>query len=222
MFLAKSEYLQKIKNIANMARELNLNVYIWGEKGVGKSFLAKYIAPNAIINPDTPTINPVIIEDFDKLNNFPQKNSLLIATGTNPLNKTIFNKYFDLDIELKPLNEHSEDIDEFIKYFINEAKKELKLKKNINISKPDISENLNSLKRQIYKTLLFAEDKKAILNELKSYYIHNHLTYEEEIKDFEKTLFLAMREKYKSKLKISEKLNINRVTLTKKMKALNV
>jgi len=221
MFLAKSEYLQKIKNIANMARELNLNVYIWGEKGVGKSFLAKYIAPNAIINPDTPTINPVIIEDFDKLNNFPQKNSLLIATGTNPLNKT-FNKYFDLDIELKPLNEHSEDIDEFIKYFINEAKKELKLKKNINISKPDISENLNSLKRQIYKTLLFAEDKKAILNELKSYYIHNHLTYEEEIKDFEKTLFLAMREKYKSKLKISEKLNINRVTLTKKMKALNV
>jgi len=221
MFLAKSEYLQKIKNIANMARELNLNVYIWGEKGVGKSFLAKYIAPNAIINPDTPTINPVIIEDFDKLNNFPQKNSLLIATGTKPLNKT-FNKYFDLDIELKPLNEHSEDIDEFIKYFINEAKKELKLKKNINISKPDISENLNSLKRQIYKTLLFAEDKKAILNELKSYYIYNHLTYEEEIKDFEKTLFLAMREKYKSKLKISEKLNINRVTLTKKMKALNV
>jgi len=42
MFLSKSKYLQKIKNIADMAKELKLNVYIWGEKGVGKSFLAKY------------------------------------------------------------------------------------------------------------------------------------------------------------------------------------
>jgi len=222
MFLAKSEYLKKIKNIADMARELNLNVYIWGEKGVGKSFLAKYIAPNAIINPTIPTINPVIIEDFDKLNSFPQKNSLLIATGTKPLDKTIFDKYFDLDIELKPLKTHPEDIDEFINYFLNEAKNELKIKNDIIISTPDISENLNSLKRQIYKALLFAEDKTSILNELENYYLNNHSTYEEEIKDFEKTLFTAMKKKYKSKLKISEHLKINRVTLTKKMKELDV
>jgi len=222
MFLAKSEYLKKIKNIADMARELNLNVYIWGEKGVGKSFLAKYIAPNAIINPTTPTINPVIIEDFDKLNNFPQKNSLLIATGTKPIDKTIFDKYFDLDIELKPLNTHPEDINEFINYFLDEAKKELKIEKNINISEPNINENLNSLKQQIYKALLFADDKTSILNELENYYLNNHSTYEEEIKDFEKTLFTAMKKRYKSKLKISEHLKINRVTLTKKMKELDV
>ena len=222
MFLAKSEYLQKIKNIADMARELNLNVYIWGERGVGKSFLAKYIAPNAIINPKTPTINPVIIENFDNLNNLPQKSSVIIATGSKPLDKTIFDKFFDLDIELKPLKDHPEDIENFVEYFSEKAKEELKINEKTTIQNPDISENLNSLKRQIYKNLLFSNDKKDILKELENYYLKEHSTYEEELKDFEKTLFSAMKKRYKSKLKISEHLKINRVTLTKKMKELDV
>ncbi len=222
MFLAKSEYLKKIKNIAEMARELNLNVYIWGEKGVGKSFLAKYIAPNAVINPKSPTINPIIIENFDSLINLPEKYSLLIATGEKPVDKTIFEKYFDLDIELKPLKEHPEDINFFIDYFTKQAKKELKIDKEIKINEPDIEENLNSLKRQIYKNLLFANNKEAILKELENFLLIQHKTYEEELKDFEKTLFSAMKKRYKSKLKISENLKINRVTLTKKMKGLDV
>jgi DNA-binding NtrC family response regulator len=57
---------------------------------------------------------------------------------------------------------------------------------------------------------------------LKNYYLQEHKTYEEEVKEFEKNLFEAMKMKYGSKLKISEKLKINRVTLTKKMKALDV
>ncbi len=222
MFLAKSEYLQKIKNIADMARDLNLNVYIWGEKGVGKSFLAKYIAPNAIINPKTPTINPVIIENFDNLNNMPEKTSIIIATGSKPLDKTIFNKFFDLDIELKPLKDHPEDIENFIEFFSEKAKEELKINKKTTIQNPDISENLNSLKRQIYKNLLFSNNKYDILKELENYYLKEHSTYEDELKDFEKTLFSAMKKRYKSKLKISEHLKINRVTLTKKMKELDV
>ena len=222
MFLAKSTYLQKIKNIADMAKELKLNVYIWGERGVGKTFLAKYIAPNAIINPTTSTINPIIIENFDNLNTIPENYSLLIATGSKPLNKTIFDKYFDLDINLKPLKEHPEDINAFIDYFLKNAKEELKIDKKIKIENPDISENLNSLKRQVYKNLLFVNDKETILKELENYYLNKHSTYEEEIKDFEKTLFSAMKKRYKSKLKISEALKINRVTLTKKMKGLNV
>ena len=221
MFLAKSEYLKKIKNIADMAKELKLNVYIWGEKGVGKTFLAKYIAPNALINPENISSNyPVIIENFDKINSFKTKN-IFIATGKNPLNKTILKRYFDLEIELKALKENPEDIEEFINYFILKAKEELKTDKEITIKNPDISENLNSLKRQIFKKALFTS-KEAILEELFEIYQKSHLSYEEELKDFEKTLFSAMREKYKSKLKISEKLSLNRVTLTKKMKALDV
>ena len=221
MFLAKSEYLKKIKNIADMAKELNLNIYIWGERGVGKTFLAKYISPNAILNPSTPTIKPVILENLDNLENF-SKAPQLIAIGEKKLDKYLLDKYFDLDIELKPLKEHPEDIEIFINHFLKTAQKELKIEKNINIKNPDISENLNSLKRQVYKSLLFEDNKELILEELFNYYLKNHSTYEQELKDFEKTLFKAMREKYKSKLKISEKLKINRVTLTKKMKGLDV
>ncbi|WP_456470485.1 Fis family transcriptional regulator [Caminibacter sp.] len=222
MFLAKSEYLKKIKNLADMARELQLSIYIWGEKGVGKSFLARYIAPNAVINPLNATINPVIIEDFDKNPSLEFKINFFIATGTKPLNKDLLKKYFTMDIELKPLKDHPEDIENFIKLFQKEAKKTLKIEKEINIQSPDISENLNSLKRQVYQHLLYPSSKKETLQLLYEYYLHNHKTYEEELKDFEKTLFSAMRQKYGSKLRISEKLKINRVTLTKKMKALNV
>ena len=224
MFLAKSSYLQKIKNIADMCKEMQINVYIWGEKGVGKTHLAKYISPNALVNPKSPTHNPVILEDFDKNPIIDIKSGFLVATGSKPLGKETLKKYFVMDIELKPLTDHPEDIEAFIEYFKEKAKEELKIDKNIEITTPDLSENLNSLKRQIYSKYLFPEKKEEIFKLLKEYYENTdeEITYEEEINNFEKTLFSAMKTKYKSKLQIANKIKINRVTLTKKMKALNV
>jgi len=224
MFLATSEYLKKIKNIADMCRQLKVNVYIWGEKGVGKTFLAKYIAPNAVIDPKTSTINPVILENFDTNPLFEYKNNFLIATGANPLNKDLLKRYFTMDIELKPLREHPEDIEEFISLFKAQAKNELKTDKTIQINTPDISENLNSLKRQIYLLYLLPRTKKETFEILKNHYenTREEIIYEEEINNFEKALFRAAKTKFKSKLQIANHLKINRVTLTKKMKALNV
>ena len=222
MFLATSEYLKKIKNIADMCKELKINVYIWGERGVGKTFLAEYIAPNAVKNPKTYTINPVIIEDFDK-NPIEFKSNFLIATGSKPLNKDLLKKYFTMDIELKPLREHLEDIEDFINLFKQQARKELKIDKDITINNPDISENLNSLKRQIYSMYLMPQKKEEIFGLLERFYENlEEFSYEEEINLFEKALFLAAKTKYKSKLQIAKNLKINRVTLTKKMKALDV
>jgi len=224
MFIATSKYLQKIKNIADMCKELKINVYIWGEKGVGKTFLAKYIAPNAVINPKTQTINPVIIEDFDKNPILDIKTPFFIATGSEPLNKDVLKKYFSMDIELKPLKDHPQDIDSFIELFKQKAQKELKINKDIKILSPDISENLNSLKRQIYSLYLMPQTTNEAFKLLKNVYenTHEEITYEQELIKFEKALFSAMRAKYKSKLQIANHLKINRVTLTKKMKALDV
>jgi len=224
MFLAKSEYLQKIKSLADMCKELKINVYIWGERGVGKTFLAKYIAPNALINPKSPTINPVILEDFDKNPVLNFKENFIIATGTSPLNKELLKKYFSTDIELKPLKDHPEDIEEFIRLFESQAKKEFKIDKNVTINSPDISQNLNSLKKQVYTKYLINNDKREIFDLLKEFYLNSDkpTTYEEELNFFEKALFSAYKEKYKSKLQIASHLKINRVTLTKKMKALDV
>ena len=222
MFLATSEYLKKIKNIADMCKQLKINVYIWGERGVGKTFLAEYIAPNAVINPKTSTINPVIIEDFDK-NPIFLKSNFLIATGKKPLSADLLKKYFTMDIELKPLRDHPEDIEEFINLFKQQAKKELKIEKEITVNNPDISENLNSLKRQIYSMYLMPQKREEIFNMIKNFYENlEEFNYEEEINSFEKALFLAAKTKYKSKLQIAKNLKINRVTLTKKMKALDV
>ena len=222
MFLATSKYLKKIKNIANMCKELKINVYIWGERGVGKTFLAEYIAPNAVKNPKTYTINPVIIEDFDK-NPIEFKSNFLIATGSKPLNKDLLKKYFTMDIELKPLREHPEDIEDFINLFKQQARKELKIDKDITINNPDISENLNSLKRQIYSMYLMPQKKDKLFNLIENFYENlEEFSYEKEISLFEKALFLAAKTKYKSKLQIAKNLKINRVTLTKKMKALDV
>lgn len=71
---------------------------------------------------------------------------------------------------------------------------------------------------------LLPQQKQDIFEILKHYYENTNedLTYEEELNNFEKTLFSAMRTKYKSKLQIANHLKINRVTLTKKMKALDV
>ncbi len=224
MFLAKSSYLQKIKNIADMCKEMKINIYIWGEKGTGKTFLAKYIAPDAVINPKKPTVNSVILEDFDQNPSFDSNNTFLIATGTKPLNSEILKKYFSLDLELKPLKEHPEDIQIFIHHFIQKAKEEFKTDKEIKVQNPDISENLNSLKKQIYSKYLLPETKEEILNLLEEYYINSQkeTTYEKEISNFEKMFFTAMKVKYKSKLQMANMLKINRVTLTKKMKALDV
>ena len=224
MFLAKSSYLQKIKNIADMCKEMHINVYIWGERGVGKTFLAKYISPNAIVNPKSSTINPIIIENFDKNPIVEIKSPFLVATGSKPLNKELLKKYFIMDIELKPLKEHPEDIEEFVNFFIQKAKEELKINRDIKILSADISENLNSLKRQIYSKFLSPQNKEEIFNILKDYYENTdeEITYEEELNNFEKTLFSAMKTKYKSKLQIANKIKINRVTLTKKMKVLDV
>jgi len=224
MFLAVSDYLKKIKSIADMCKQLKINVYIWGESGVGKTFLAKYIAPNAVINPKTGTINPVIIENFDKNPVLDFKSSLVIATGTQPINKDILKKYFTMDIELKPLKEHPQDIPAFVELFKQKAMEDLKTRKEITIKNPDISQNLNSLKRQIYSLYLQPQSKEEIFRLLQRYYENSEhdTTYEEEIACFEKTLFSAMKTKYKSKLQIANRLKINRVTLTKKMKALNV
>ncbi len=220
MFIAKSDYLKKIKKLADSIKDLHLNVYIWGERGVGKSFLAKYILPNGVVNPKTNQKEVILENNLENISLF--KGSIIVATGYEELSSK-YKEFFDIEIELKPLKEHLEDVEEFLKFFTNEAKENLKIEKDIVIKNPDISENLNSLKREVYKSFFECNSKKELFENIEKFYIKNpNILYEEEIKSFEKALFKAMKYVYKSKLKISQTIKINRVTLTKKMKELNV
>ncbi len=158
MFLLTFEYLKKIKNIADMCKQLRINVYIWSEKGVRKSFLAKYIALNVTTNPKVSTANPVILENFYKTPLFEFKNNFVVVTKSI-FKQRFFKKYFAMDIELKPMKNHPEDIEDFVDLFKKQTKEELKINKHINIKNSNTSKNLNSLKDKFIRYICFRKIK---------------------------------------------------------------
>lgn len=224
-FVADSLISKKIYKLALMMREMDINVYIYGEKGVGKTFLANFISPNAQIYNDklSSVNNDVIVENIQDIKNFKFDYKRIIATGNSKLYGELKNK-FTIEIELKPLSKRKEDIKGFVKLFQNEAKNVLQIDKNIKNLNIDISENLHSLKREIYKKFLCIDyEKEEVINILKEYFQKNYNeseSYSSVLKIFDKALIEMLLDKYGSKLQVAKHLKINRNTLTKKVKAI--
>jgi DNA-binding NtrC family response regulator len=219
-FIAVSPISKKIYKLASMLRDMDVNVYIYGEEGVGKSFLAKFISPNAILYNDKlkDTNQEVIIENITHI---PDNFKRIIATGNSPLFGDLKDK-FTMQIELKPLNERKEDISAFYQLFEAQAKQELKIQKEIIPLKNP--KNLHIIKQDIYKQLLCNDyDKNDIIDVLKQFF-RNHYTqddsYNSMLKLFDKALIEVLLDKYKSKLQVAKHLKINRHTLTKKVNEL--
>jgi len=214
-FIAEDLKSKKIKKLAFILRDLKENVYIYGQKGVGKTFLANFIA----------TQNDLIIENIEEIKDFSKidLNKRLIFTGSKKLDTSLKEKFNLLvEIELEPLSKREKDLKAFIELFIKEVKNNLKIDKDFEITNLDISENLNSLKRSIYKSaLLYEMHKNEMIECMERYFLNNNdLTYDEALKIFEKGLFEAYYKKYSSKLQMSKVLKLNRGTLAKKMKGL--
>ena len=205
MFVAKSLVSQKVHKLALMLKEMDINVYIYGPKGSGKTFLANFIASE----------DDEIIEDIKTI---PNTLNRVIATGEKKLYSD-FQEFFPMQIELKHLKDRKEDVKEFIKLFSNEAKEELKIDKEIKYKYSN--EDLNELKRGIYKKFLCEDyNKKEIIEVLKRFFDKNYKendSYATMLKIFDKALIEVLLDKYKSKLQVAKHLKINRNTLTKKV-----
>lgn len=219
-FIAKSRISKKIYKLALMLREMDINVYIYGESGTGKTHLAKFISPNAKFYNEKIKANEVIVENIQ--NDFNFKFKRVIATGYTPLSNDLKDK-FAIQLELKPLNERKEDIPAFIEHFSNKIKEELKIDKNITI-KIDKNENLHTLKQKIYKKFLCSDyNKNDIIEILKEFFDKNYSendSYNSMLKIFDKALIEVLLKKHKSKLQTAKHLKINRHTLTKKVNEL--
>jgi len=206
MFIAQSPISKKVHKLALMLKEMNINVYIYGPKGSGKTFLANFIASE----------NDEIIENIKIL---PNTLNRVIATGEKKIYSDL-QEFFPMQIELKHLKDRKEDINEFIKLFINQAKKELKIDKIIKYKYSN--ENLNELKQSIYKEFLCEDyNTKEIIKILQIYFDKNYTendSYSSMLKIFDKALIEVLLNKYKSKLQVAKHLKINRNTLTKKVK----
>ncbi len=216
-YIAVAPKSKKIKKLALMLRELDVNVYVYGPKGSGKTYLCEFIA-----NEDFE--KNIIIENFDLLKHFDKYTKRILAIGSKPLNDNLKEKFnFEINIEIPKLNDRQEDIDAFICYFIEKVKKELKIEQiDINFDKK--FENIDQIKKEVYKQAICGDainNKGDIVCVLEDYFDVNYSeqsSYFDALKIFDKALIRSVSKKYKSKTQIAKALKINRATLSKKVK----
>lgn len=236
-FIAKSESSKKLLNIAQISSSLPVNILIIGPKGVGKKILAQNILPDASIF-DARTLEETLI---NKTANIEEYVEIIITNIEQVVNKKEFlerlihikvvatSTYLPQDIEasfavkldIPPLEERKEDLEELIKIYLKEAKEIYEIdieSKDIDI---DLSTNGVSLKKSIFKNSILKSLKDEDMSYSLEQFILNKLKKEYNYKDlleyFEIPLLKAAKKEYKSQLQMANKLQINRITLRKKI-----
>jgi len=239
-FITSSEASLQAKKTATLLKTLNVNALILGPFGIGKKSLASYILPNAMVydasNFDAlltalESSNEIIISNIhlspnrERLVESIKKSGVrVVATALNHMVSSEIEELCSIKIVLPPLSERVEDVDALVKLFLKEAEglfggnKELCSLENMT---PDLSQNGHSLRRQVMITYLLQEIKDKDLMELLENYLYEKLGSNNDYKKFlylyEVPLIRSGLKKYKSQLKLSEKLGLNRNTLRKKI-----
>jgi transcriptional regulator with PAS, ATPase and Fis domain len=236
-FIALSPSTKKIIKVAKMSASLPVNVMISGQAGVGRKLLAFDILPDAqsfkakeleklIHNNgiDLAQYTSLIIFDINKVINkkeFIEKleGIKIVATTFDFIDE--YNSNFAVKIEIPPLDERKEDLDELINVYIKEATKIYSssiLKKDIKI---DLSGNGITLKQSIYKSILLKSiSKQELMDTLNNFFereLKDGRDYKKLLEIFEIPLLKAARKVFKSQLQMANKLKINRITLRKKL-----
>jgi DNA-binding NtrC family response regulator len=221
-----------------MSANLPVNILISGDEGVGKKLLCKEIIPEcesfeatelekSIQNKqiDIDSYNSLIIYNIENLLNKKQffeklKGIKIISTASTNYNDE-FNT-FSVKIKLEPLSKREEDLKELVKIYTIEANKIYMSNKSVKDVKIDISKNGISLQESIYKSVLLNSiSKDEVMDILHNFFVSDLKTkkrsYKELLEIFEVPLLKASKEIYKSQVKMAENLDINRVTLRKKL-----
>jgi len=237
-FIHHSASSKKALQIAQMSSSLPVNVLISGDIGVGKKLLCKEITQNAesfdaleleqLIQQqkiDLQSYSIIVAYNIDKLLNkkqFFQNITSIRIIATSSLEYNDRQNNFPVKIELEPLSKRKNDLIELTKFYTEEANKIYLCDKTAKDIEVDISENGISLKKSIYKSILFnSMSKDEMMNALYNYFI-NELTkgtksYKELLEIFEVPLIKASKNIYKSQVQMAKNLDINRITLRKKI-----
>jgi DNA-binding NtrC family response regulator len=236
-FIANSDASKKILNIAHMSSSLPVNVLISGPKGVGKKLLAKVVMPDvakfdasvleqSLINK---TINideykEIIVSNIDKIINkkefMENLNGVKIVATAQQIPSEIESE-FAIKIDIPPLEKRPEDLQKLIDMYIEEASSIYDLAVDIKDIDIDLSQNGISLKRSIYKNVLLRSlTKKDMMESLEDYFLKEFefgKDYKDLLELFEIPLLNAAKIKYRSQVQMANNLNINRMTLRKKI-----
>lgn len=236
-FIASSPISQQILKSAKLSSDLPINTLIYGQSGVGKKLLSKEILPNSlmisgkdleksIINKkiDLENYSSIIVLNLNSIVNIEEffanlKNIKIVGINLDKNEK--FNQYFAIKIEIPPLEERLEDLEELIEAYKKEAmgiyNTTIPLK-NINL---DLSGNGITLKQSIYKSILLQSVSTNDMLQVMELYLTKKLNdgknYRDLLEIFEVPLLKAAKKVYKSQLQMADKLEINRITLRKKI-----
>ncbi len=238
-FVALSSASKEALKTATLLKTLNVNSLITGEVGVGKKTLAQYILPNALIIDASKfdelltslqSVNQIIITN---LHNSPNLNTLVkeikshnirvIATSKNYIEDEILDELFSIKFDIPPLSQRVEDIEALIEIFSTEASElfgvsgEFKMNDFI----PNLMTNSHSLKRQVMINYLLQDIQDFELMEITKNYLFDKLGSNNDYRDFlylyEAPLLKSGLKRFKSQLKLSDILGLNRNTLRKKI-----
>ncbi len=243
-FIAKSRASQEALKSALLLKNLDVNVLIEGEVGVGKTFLAKIISDTTVINGKNEIKyiidlinhnNTVIIKNFDYIKhldlletNIKKNKTRIIGLSNKELFEKVRDRFFSLKIKIPPLHERKEDIYPLAKKFLNDILQELNIDIDLDLKKIklNIDKNCYSLKFSIYKAIikkfLSEDDIIQVIQELLKTRIGTKNDYRNNIYLYEIPLIKAGFEKYRSQLNISKQFGINRNTLRKKILEYNL
>jgi len=224
---------------ATLLKTLSVNSLITGEIGVGKKSLAQYILPQANVidasNFDEllialQSVNELIITNLENSPNINKvldlvnaRNIRLIATAKSSYYNEAVDKLFSIKFDIPPLSQRPEDIDQLMQKFIREASSIFSTNETFNIEnfEPDLSQNSNSLRRQVMIAYLLQDINESELMDIFESYLVEKLGSNNDYKNFlhlyEVPIIKAGLVRFKSQLQLSDKLGLNRNTLRKKI-----
>ncbi len=239
LFVAKSSSAIEALKSATLLQGLQINALIVGASGSGKKTLATTILPDApIVSADNflelidivKEFSQVIVTHFEKVPNSGQlKEALdkyqtrLIATTTVELPSNLYNEFFSIKIDLPDLSDRPEDVKVLCEKFLEEfAEISGAMPEDfLDTIEVDLTHNAHSLKRSVMIGALYKNISESELIHIIENYFTRHLPTENAYRDslhlFDIPIIKEGLRQYKSQLKLSEVLGINRNTLRKKI-----
>lgn len=238
-FVTSSEASSQAFKTASLLKTLTVNALIMGETGVGKKSLASFILPDASIIDASQfdevlvaieSCSELIITNIDTSANIKrlidsiiEKGLRVVATSKQSFKNEFIDNLFNVKFHIPPLCERIEDIEPLIQQFVIEASTIFGSDmvfdmKNFN---PDVTENSNSLRRQVMINCLLHNIQDKELMQIIENYLNTKLGSNNDYRKFlylyEVPLIRSGLKKFKSQLQLSDRLGLNRNTLRKKI-----
>jgi len=239
-FFSYSSSIQGIIKGLTLSKSLFISTIIWGEPFTGKLTLVRSLFPktNLVDGRDLDRLqyalqnsDELIIYHFESIANVQTldlENKRIIAIADYEELPPSIESRFAFIYHMPPLRERPKDVAYFLEIFLKELRYDFGVEEDIevDIEHLDLSQNFKSFKislqKELIKKTLSGEDIEEILFDYLYNKIEGKNSYREHLYLYEKPLIKAGLKKFKSQLKLSDVLGINRNTLRKKIHEHNI